>query len=317
VKIKITLIMLAALVIPVAAGAFNSKSLIPDFLPNEQYTESWYFYFQFDEGYSVFSTIMVTNLGPGDRRPSFNCTIVSPGGKSKLYQGRHDSSDLTVSESPARLDMKTSYLATEGNNLHYHLDESGAVIDLLITPLLEGSAKMVLSKIGDDETNFYELAVPIALGKVTGIITVGGKKTSVSGRGYFEHSRSNITVLMHAQNAVRMLKWENNRTVSAIIIKPESGTRVTRAFCITAAGAKTQTNITLNETSAAPASKSWALNACNDTITLQALKLVQKVNLLDNLSFFEKAAMGLIIGNPVTERYQLKGGGFFESVVNE
>lgn len=316
-KFKFVLTLLAVLAIPAAAGAFNSRALIPDFLPNEQYNESWYFYFQFDQGYRVFSTVMVTNLGPGDKRPSFNCTVVSPGGKAQLYQGRHDPEELTVTESPARLDMKTSYLAAEGSNLRYHLAESGATIDLTITPLVEGKTKMERSKFGADAGDFYEMQVPIARGKVSGSITVGGKKVDVTGTGYFEHSRSNVTVLMYSKKAMRLVIWDKDKTVSAMLVKPEEGVRIARAFCIADSSSTTQNNITIEESATGAALPGWKVSACNETITVTAEKLIQKMNLFDNLSLLEKAAMGLTVGNPTTERYQIKGGGFFERIDSE
>jgi len=179
-------------------------SPMEDFL----YNEKWHFMSQFDSGWVLYSNIMITNIATSKYSGGVEFSLYSPEGR--IYTSKIDYGPEQVKASRERFQVEVASNRIGGEYPRYYLelDQGGIKVNLSFENQVPGW------KPGDgmlwfdrEKTKFWKYAVTSPRAKVSGSITVAGKKIPLQGYGLQDYSKMNISASDYSTRWLHIRIW--------------------------------------------------------------------------------------------------------------
>ena len=276
----------------------------------EAYSESWFFMAHCNDDLLIFGFFGISNIGPGSRKADATVSVCAPGGKTYFARGKVKSGQFQAATD--RLDVKAGKNSFRGTypNFKVVLEEGEIGLDLTYTSELPGwkpnSGKVILD---DDPGKSYNFCVTMPRARIEGTVTLQGKETEVTGYGYSDHAY--VTVLPHtyAEHWLSLRAFDGEHTVEFLqFTTPEDyGHEKARWLLIGKSGkillATTDFELTPGDPVDDPEwgyqwPRTIAFKAKQGDLTVEGKvtveKLVEKLDLLSKLSFFERTIASLV-----------------------
>jgi hypothetical protein len=153
--------------------------------------EWWYFHAAFEDGHSAVAILWPMNYSrPWRRQCTVQLSIATPGGElikhyvfppRRLFSASFDRCDVRIGDSYAR---------DTGGGYEVHLEVEGDALDLVFEPTLPGwKPGNAVNHIPFPRFNSMGWLVPVPAARVSGHITVAGRRVAVEGgHGYHDHN---------------------------------------------------------------------------------------------------------------------------------
>jgi hypothetical protein len=207
-------------------------SPMEDFL----YNEKWHFMAQFDSGWALYSNIMVTNIATAKYSGGVEFSLYSPEGK--IYTSKVDYGPEAVKASRERYQVEIGSNRCGGEYPKYHLDldQGGMKVNLVFenqTPGWKPGDGMLWFDEG--KTKFFKYLITSPRAKVTGSITVAGKKIPLSGYGLQDYSKMNISASDYSTRWLHIRVWDPSYSVifTELDLSEKYGSRKVRLGVVT------------------------------------------------------------------------------------
>ena len=185
-------------------------SPMEDFL----YNEKWHFMAQFEQGWVIYSNIMITNIATSRYSGGVEFSLYSPEGK--IYTSKKDYPPETVKASQERylVQIEKNRVGGEFPKYSLELNQDGISVNLIFENQVPGW------KPGDgliwfdlEKTKFWKYIYTSPRAEVSGSITVEGRKFSVQGFGFQDYSKSNISASDYSTRWLHIRIWDPEYSV--------------------------------------------------------------------------------------------------------
>jgi hypothetical protein len=170
---------------------------------NQKYAQSpwewWYFDAIFDNGYSIASIWMVP-VTPAMRAPygTISMDIVYPDGTAEMVETPLEKEDVTVSYDHCDVTAGSNYVRGKlpKYKLHHKVDDDH-IFDLVFESQTQGVQEpptgcFIGRDIPPATRTYMGWSIVMPRAKVTGTLTLKGKKIPVSGMGYHDHQWGSV-----------------------------------------------------------------------------------------------------------------------------
>ena len=179
-------------------------SPMEDFL----YNEKWHFMAQFDNGWVFYSNIMITNIATSKYSGGVEFSLYSPEGK--IYTSKIDYGPAQVRASRERYQVEVAGNRIGGEYPRYYLDldQGGIKVNLVFENQVPGW-KPGDGMIWFDEgkQKFWKYVITSPRAKVSGSITIAGKKIPLQGYGLQDYSKMNISASDYSTRWLHIRIW--------------------------------------------------------------------------------------------------------------
>lgn len=185
-------------------------SPLPDFF----YAEKWHFMAQFENGWVFYTNLMVTNIATSKYSGGVEFSLYSPEGK--IYTSKIDYPPEKVKASRERYQVEIggNRFGGEAPGYFLDLDQDGIQIHLVFENQVPGW------KPGDgliwfdkEKTKFWKYIITSPRARVSGAITVGGKKIELQGFGLQDYARMNISASDYSTRWLHIRIWRPDYSV--------------------------------------------------------------------------------------------------------
>ena len=220
--------LLALCLCMIAARPAFADSLVQDDYfrhPGEemQRTEFWTSVLRSDDGWTLYLSYLVTNLGIGSGNTGYAVSLTSPGGKVYRTKGRYPDTTFSEDHATGVIRVGPHRLRLRHPDFQFVIDdpEKDVSLDLHLKAWSEGykfgDGHRMVSKKYDYFVDYFFL-VPRA--DVTGTITVEGKKHEFKGDGYLEHLVTNRSITQWSRRWHVFFGFDDDMTVHLMLGYP-------------------------------------------------------------------------------------------------
>lgn len=183
---------------PEATPADPNRGLPPDELyyhPRSEltYSENWHFMAKLDQGYVVYTNLIITNMGL--TQPSCGVEFSILGTDGKRYSSKRDYEKKDIQASTTSYSVKVADNQIGGTYPRYqlHLSQDGLLVDLSYENILPGwKLNSGTVYFGAGRKDFFKYAITSPSAKVSGTLKFEGKELKVTGFGFQDHSLMTI-----------------------------------------------------------------------------------------------------------------------------
>ncbi|MCU0823940.1 MAG: hypothetical protein MUF77_04800 [Leptospira sp.] len=182
-------------------GQSKVQDFKTQYSPEEGYLQAWNFTFH-NERYSLFSTFLVSNFGPGSKNNGISILIKEKG--NPLYYSTREFSSDDYESKPDTFHQRSgeNWMEYKDGLYSFYMKYPEWEIKLSYKPK-KGSVPISNGKFPLlDPTNFVQADIPFSFSSVTGTIKKGDVIEEVSGTGGMEHLLTNYPVYKFSK------KWE-------------------------------------------------------------------------------------------------------------
>ena len=185
-------------------------SPMDDFL----YNEKWHFMALFDNGWALYSNVMITNIALERYSGGVEFSLYSPEGK--IFTSKKDYSPEMVSASREKYQVRIAESKCGGEYPRYYLELSQDGIEVI----LKYENQVPGWKPGDglvwfdkEKRKFFKYIWTSPRARVSGFIQVQGKRISVQGYGLQDYAKSNISASDYSTRWLHLRIWHPNYSV--------------------------------------------------------------------------------------------------------
>ena len=197
-----------AAAVSIFAGApqpVTEKDLAWHPMSTELYTENWSFLSAFDDGSFSFSSLVISNAGLGDSKPSVDVSYWAPNGKVTADLLMKKKKDLVASTENMQISVGKSSAARKGDRVMLFADGGKVRTDLAFKmeagPWQFADGRITMNKPED----FWKYVIITPRAQVSGTITTPEGSRTVHGKGYIDHTWSNLAFFSFSK------KWKSLR----------------------------------------------------------------------------------------------------------
>ncbi len=176
-----------------SAGAFTSKSLVPEMSTDESYTQRYSFSADLDGGGHIGVDFTVSNLGWGDGNGAVELRVNLPDQKKYKFKKKKDDDEWTYSKDNFKLEIASTLIRAKGKN-KYQLIHNGKVkVNVTFSNVIP-KWRPGRGQITVDGDKYYKYGIIAPRANVEGTVTVGGKVFNVkgTGKGFADYVATNI-----------------------------------------------------------------------------------------------------------------------------
>lgn len=287
-------------------------------LKDFSYTESWFFLAKLDQGYILYATVFITNMGLSKFSPGVEFSLFTPDGRRLAVKKEYTNSDVHALTDA--YSVRVGKNAVGGGHPAYslHLEENDVVIDLSFRSLHPmwrmGDGTIYF---GEGRKKYWRFVVPCPGGTVSGRIEAEGKKIDVTGSGYHDHSLLTIPASSFSKEWHNIHIFGKNMTVNILdmVTSGKYGGRslgFAAAFYHDGSHRETRSYTVSPEDPVRDAEYGYAYPmridfrisgpGCFMKGRLRGKKLLEKMDILSNLHPVSRAFVKTFIANPVYYR---------------
>lgn len=188
---------------------------------DEKYTEQIGVIADLDDGTYVAVQFGVSNVGPGDGKGACRFTVIDKDGKTTSGERLVERSGWSYDAAKKTLVVGDCVASSDGAlSMRAQVPEGTVAIRLTRDPERKRALE---AKVGDD---FYELDTLVMWAEAQVTIELGGKKRTLKGRGYADHSRSKILPSTLAKQWLRFRGVRGDDPRVMLVRFPKSGAPV-------------------------------------------------------------------------------------------
>ncbi len=160
-------------------------------------TEFWTAVLRAEDGWVMYLSYIVTNLGLGEGNAGYALSLTSPQGEVYRTKGRYPASEYREDKASGRIQLGPHRMTLAPPRFELFIEDSAEAVgvDLQLVARTEGykygDARTVVSQ---EQGHFLEYFFLAPRAAVTGRIRVEGKEISFVGDGYLEHLVTNRAV---------------------------------------------------------------------------------------------------------------------------
>lgn len=287
-------------------------------LKDFSYTESWFFLARLDQGYILYATIFITNMGLSRFSPGVEFSIFTPEGERLAVKKEYKKSNLSALSDKYYVEVEKNLVEGLHPDYHLHLEENGIIVDLSFKSLHPmwrmGDGKIYF---GEDRKKFWSFVVPCPSALVSGVIDTGGKRVEVKGVGYHDHSLLNIPATSFSKEWHNIHIFSEDVTVNIldmVLTGKYGGKNTGFAAAFFSEGSICQSKKYVVSTGEPVADKEFGYSYpmridfglegadCSLKGVLLGKKLIEKMDILSNLHPISRGFVKTFIANPVYYR---------------
>jgi len=163
--------------------------------PSEElfYGESWHFLAKLDQGYVVYSNNLITNMSLTRPSAAVEFSILAPDGKVYTSKLEYKKDEIHASTTSYAIRIAKNSLGGEYPHYHFHLEQSGLLVDLDFENLVPGwKYNSGAIYFGAQRQQHFRYAISSPNARVKGTLKFAGREVPVTGYGFQDHSLLNI-----------------------------------------------------------------------------------------------------------------------------
>jgi hypothetical protein len=163
--------------------------------PSEElfYGENWHFLAKLDQGYVVYANTLITNLSLTRPSAAVEFSILAPDGKVYTSKLEYRKDEIHASTASYSIRIAQNTLGGEYPRYHFHLEQSGLLVDLDFENLVPGwKYNSGVVAFGAERRQHFRYAISSPNARVKGTLKFAGREVAVSGFGFQDHSLLNI-----------------------------------------------------------------------------------------------------------------------------
>ena len=180
----------------------------------EFYTEEYELLAWNEAGDRIVVTFGVSNLGFGDGRAMVAVKVDRKGARSVRGETKFGSGDWSHRPDPFRMRLGPSVLSGGPGRLRAVVSVGEVALDLtfdnVLPPWRPGNGRALYDDSGD---KYYDLTLLAPRARVTGTVTVRGRRTAFAGEGYADHRAMNVPPNVAGRRWVRFRAFDGDWTL--------------------------------------------------------------------------------------------------------
>jgi hypothetical protein len=163
--------------------------------------EWWYFDLISDNGYSIVN-IWLMPVTPKERAPygSVSLDISHPDGKHTMLEASLEKKDVSVSYDHCDVTAGRNYVRGEWPRFELHCQYDDVTLDVVFESITQGVMEppngcFIGRDLPPATKTYMGWVITMPRAKVTGTLTLGGKKIALSGLGYHDHQWGSVDLV--------------------------------------------------------------------------------------------------------------------------
>lgn len=274
------------------------------------YSEQWSLSLWADNGYYVHVQFIISNVGMGSGKGAVKVEVTKASGE-RASRNQNLGDDWQVSSDRFNLKFGSASLSGQGSDWQVTAGDEQIRVDLKLTPLARGFLPGNKGNLASGSHGRYDLVLLAPILSATGTLTIGGEKMTITARGMADHSWTTIRPDRLAKNWLKFKFFTGDLVaIFAGFTTPGSDSVIDRSWLWVAQKSEPILQASNVQVQIVPGFRDTKTKAgyvlpsevrivASDatprgTIRIMTKGLLQRKDMLNNLSWLERAAVGLV-----------------------